>query len=315
MSNEDIPVVIFCGGEGTRMRGGTLTKKELVEIGGRPIIWHVMRIFSAHGFNRFVLPLGYEAGQLRRYFLDYEAMTRDFTIRVGSPVLGQGDKNPLPNPLPGGEGTAIPLPTGGARGGSASGMGIDPPPNPLSGGEGTGKIAFRGPERHPEWEVSLVDTGLKTDKAGRIARVAEYLTADRFFVTYGDGVGDVDIRALLAFHRAHGKLVTITAIQPKHYQYGTMDADENGRVGQYVQYPELPYWINAGFMLFERATLEWMRGGDTQALETGVLQELIAADQVMMYRHRGFWQSMDTLKDANDLEQLWQRGAPWKVWE
>ena len=264
MSTEDIPVVIFCGGEGTRMRGGTLTKKELVEIGGRPIIWHVMRIFSAHGFNRFVLPLGYEAGQLRRYFLDYEAMTRDFTVRVGNRA---------------------------------------------------GDIAFRGPEQHPEWEVSLVDTGLKTDKAGRIARVADYLTADRFFVTYGDGVGDVDIRALLAFHRAHGKLVTITAIQPKHYQYGTMDADEDGRVSGYVQYPELPYWINAGFMLFERSTLEWMRGGDTQALETGVLQELIAADQVMMYRHHGFWQSMDTLKDANDLERIWQRGAPWKIWE
>ena len=135
MSTEDIPVVIFCGGEGTRMRGGTLTKKELVEIGGRPIIWHVMRTFSAHGFNRFVLPLGYEAGQLRRYFLDYEAMTRDFTIKVGNTA---------------------------------------------------GEIAFRGPEQHPEWEVSLVDTGLRTDKAGRIARVADYLTADRFFVTYAN---------------------------------------------------------------------------------------------------------------------------------
>ncbi len=312
MSNEDIPVVIFCGGEGTRMRGGTLTKKELVEIGGRPIIWHVMRIFSAHGFNRFVLPLGYEAGQLRRYFLDYEAMTRDFTIRLGSPSHEQDvGEDPLPNPLPKGEGTPIPRPLGGARGGAEVGEGADP----LLGGEGTGKIAFRGPEQHPEWEVSLVDTGLKTDKAGRIARVAEYLTADRFFVTYGDGVGDVDIRDLLAFHRAHGKLVTITAIQPKHYQYGTMDADEDGRVGQYVQYPELPYWINAGFMLFERATLDWLRDGDTQALETGVLQELIAADQVMMYRHRGFWQSMDTLKDANDLERLWQQGAPWKIWQ
>jgi glucose-1-phosphate cytidylyltransferase len=288
MSTEDIPVVIFCGGEGTRMRGGTLTKKELVEIGGRPIIWHVMRIFSAHGFNRFVLPLGYEAGQLRRYFLDYEAMTRDFTIRLGSPAHREGL----------GEGEAT-----------------DPLPSPLPKGEGEGKIAFRGPEQHPQWEVSLVDTGLKTDKAGRIARVADYLTADRVFVTYGDGVGDVDLAALLAFHRAHGKLVTITAIQPQHYQYGTMDADDDGHVSQYVQYPELPYWINAGFMLFERDTLAWMRGGDTQALETGVLQELIAADQVMMYRHHGFWQSMDTLKDANDLERLWQRGAPWRAWE
>ncbi len=281
MSNEDIPVVIFCGGEGTRMRGGTLTKKELVEIGGRPIIWHVMRIFSAHGFNRFVLPLGYEAQQLRRYFLDYEAMTRDFTIRLGSPTRSEG---------------------------------TDPLPDPLPGGEGTGKIAFRGPEQHAEWEVSLVDTGLRTDKAGRIGRVAGYLNADRFFVTYGDGVGDVDLTALLAFHRAHGKLVTITAIQPKHYQYGIMDAAEDGFVRQYVQYPELPYWINAGFMIFERATLEWMRGGDTQALETGVLQELIAAGEVMMYRHDGFWQSMDTLKDANDLERLWQQGAPWRLW-
>ncbi len=296
------------------MRGGTLTKKELVEIGGRPIIWHVMRTFSAHGFNRFVLPLGYEAQQLRRYFLDYEAMTRDFTIRLGSPTRSEG-KDPLPNPLPEGEGMGAedpllnPLPEG-------EGMGAeDPRPNSFPGGEGTGKIAFRGPEQHPEWQVSLVDTGLRTDKAGRIARVAGYLTADRFFVTYGDGVGDVDITALLAFHRAHGKLVTITAIQPKHYQYGIMDAAEDGFVRQYVQYPRLPYWINAGFMVFERATLDWMRGGDAQALETDVLQEMIAAGEVMMYRHEGFWQSMDTLKDANDLERLWQQGAPWRVWD
>ncbi len=260
----NIPVVIFCGGEGTRMRGGTLTKKELVEIGGRPIIWHVMRIFSTYGFNKFVLPLGHEAGQLKRYFLDYEAMTRDFTIQVGSRA---------------------------------------------------GDVRFLGAEQHPEWEVSLVDTGLRTDKASRIARVAEHLTAERFFVTYGDGVGDVDIRALLDFHCTHGKLVTITAIQPQHYQYGIMDADKDGLVAQYVQYPQLPYWINAGFMVFERATLALMRDEGDQALETGLLQELVAAGQVMMYRHDGFWQSMDTLKDTNDLERLWQRGAPWKVWD
>lgn len=259
----DIPVVIFCGGEGTRMRGGTLTKKELVEIGGRPIIWHVMRIYSTYGFRKFVLPLGYEAAQLRRYFLDYEAMTRDFTVRLG---------------------------------------------------DRAGQIDFRGPEQHPEWEVSLVDTGLRTDKAARIARVADYLTADRFCVTYGDGVGDVDLAALMAFHAAHGKTATITAFQPKHYQYGTMVAGDDGRVTEYVQYPELPYWINAGFMVFERAALDWMRGGDDMALETGVMQEMLAAGELMMYRHHGFWQSMDTLKDANDLERLWAAGAPWKSW-
>jgi glucose-1-phosphate cytidylyltransferase len=259
----DIPVVIFCGGEGTRMRSGTLTKKELVEIGGRPIIWHVMRIYSAYGFYKFILPLGYEANQLKRYFLDYEAMTRDFTVTLGN-------RDPAPT--------------------------------------------FLGAERHPEWQVSLVDTGLRTDTASRIARVAPYLTADRFCVTYGDGVSDVNLRALLDFHCAHGKAATITAVQPKHYQYGTMEADESGLVSEYVQYPELPYWINAGFMVFERRALDWFQGGDNVALETGALQEMIAAGELMMYRHRGFWQSMDTLKDANDLEQLWQSGAPWKVW-
>jgi glucose-1-phosphate cytidylyltransferase len=264
MSNQEIPVVIFCGGEGTRMRGGTLTKKELVEIGGRPIIWHVMRIYSAHGYNKFVLPLGYEAGQLRRYFLDYEAMTRDFTVRLGNH---------------------------------------------------DGAIAYRGPEEHPEWEVSLVDTGLRTDKASRIARVVAYLTADRFCVTYGDGVGDIDLSALMEFHRAHGKLVTITAIQPKHYQYGTMEARPDGMVREYIQYPELPYWINAGFMIFEREVINHIPPGDHVALETGLLQDLITAGELMMYRHHGFWQSMDTLKDANDLEESWRIGAPWKIWE
>ena len=263
MSYEDIPVVIFCGGEGTRMRGGTLTKKELVEVGGRPIIWHVMRIYSSYGFRKFVLPLGYGASQLKRYFLDYEAMSRDFTITLG---------------------------------------------------DNAGDIRYRGPEPHPEWQVSLVDTGLQTDKAARLARVNAYLAADRFCVTYGDGVSDIDLHALLEFHCAHGKPATITAVQPKHYQYGTMEAGEDGLVREYIQYPELPYWINAGFMVFERRALDWMQGGDDVALETGVLQEMIAAGELMMYRHDGFWQSMDTLKDANELERLWQSGAPWKVW-
>lgn len=262
-SNADIPVVIFCGGEGTRMRGGTLTKKELVEIGGRPIIWHVMSIYSAYGFRKFVLPLGYEAAQLKRYFLDYEATTRDFTVRLGD----HGHQ-----------------------------------------------IEYKSPAGHPQWEVSLVDTGLKTDKAGRIARVVEYLSADRFCVTYGDGVGDVDLAALMAFHETHGKLTTITTVQPRHYQYGTVEADESGLAYGYIQYPELPYWINAGFMVFERAALQMMGTGENVALETGVLPEMVAQRQLMVFRHRGFWQSMDTLKDANDLERIWQDGAPWKVW-
>jgi glucose-1-phosphate cytidylyltransferase len=258
-----IPVVIYCGGEGTRMRGGTLTKKELVEIGGRPIIWHVMRIFSAYGYNRFVLPLGHEAAQIKQYFLNYEALTSDFTVRVGRRRR---------------------------------------------------HLEFHGEEAHPEWEVSLVDTGLNTEKASRLAQVASYLDADRFFLTYGDGVSDINIDHLLDFHLAHGRLATISAIQPAHYQYGTMEAEENGLVLRYEQYPELPYWINGGFMVLEREVLDHIPAGDNVPLETGVLQDLVAANEVMMYRHQGFWRSMDTLKDAIDLENLWAAGAPWRTW-
>lgn len=245
------------------MRGGTLTKKELVEIGGRPIIWHVMRIFSAFGHNQFVLPLGYEAQQLKRYFLTYEAMSRDVTVHVGREEE---------------------------------------------------HVTYHGQSDHPEWTVALVDTGLHTDKASRVARVAGYLNSERFFLTYGDGVSDVDINRLLAFHKAHGKLATITAVRPSHYQYGIMRANDEGLVSAYEQYPEMPDWINGGFMVFEHAALDWMRNGDEVALETGVLQELVAAGELMMYRHNGFWQSMDTLKDANELEKIWQNGAPWRSW-
>jgi glucose-1-phosphate cytidylyltransferase len=260
----NIPIIIFCGGQGTRMRGGTLTKKELVEIDGRPILWHVMRIYSAYGFNRFILPLGYGADQIKRYFLDYEAMNSDFTIQVG---------------------------------------------------QKKSSVIHHGTAAHPDWEISLIDTGLYTEKASRLKAVAEYVQADRFFVTYGDGVGDVDIQAVLDFHINHGKVGTITAVQPQHYQYGIMEADESGQLSAYVQYPQLPYWINAGFMVFERAFFDWIDEGDGVEFETAVLQNLITAKQVMMYQHTGFWQSMDTLKDALELEQAWHTSQPWKVWE
>lgn len=261
-SRSYVPVVIFCGGQGTRMRGGTLTKKELVEIGGRPILWHVMRIFSAHGFNHFVLPLGYGADQIKRFFVEYEFLSRDMTLHVGA--------------------------------------GSD--------------VRFHGAPEHPPWRIDLIDTGLHTEKASRLARVAPFLTARRFFVTYGDGVGDVDLGALLRFHEWHGKLATITAVQPGRYQYGTVSAEPAGLVTEYNQYPPMPSWINAGFMVLEREVLNLIPPGDQSPLETDLLQRLVAQEQLMMYRHHGFWQSMDTLKDAMELEELWQRRAPWKTW-
>jgi glucose-1-phosphate cytidylyltransferase len=263
MTKANVPVVIFNGGEGTRMKGGTLTKKELVEIDGRPIIWHIMRIFSCYGYNNFVLPLGYGAKQIKRYFLDYEAMSRDFSVRIGRPE---------------------------------------------------NEVSYLGEEPHPVWEVALVDTGRNTGKASRVACVAKYINGERFFLTYGDGLSDVNIADLMEYHLSHGRLGTITAIQPAHYQYGIMEADEEGLISLYEQYPALPYWINGGFMIFEREALAYMEDGDDVSLETGVLQEMIADEQLMMYRHEGFWRSMDTLKDAIDLQRLWDAGAPWKIW-
>lgn len=259
-----IPIVILCGGQGTRMRGGTLTKKELVEIGGLPILWHVMRIYSSYGFNHFVLPLGYAGDQIKRYFLEYEAITRDFQLQIG--------------------------------------------------GDGKRVVKPHGSAEHAPWTIDFVDTGILTNRAARVRCVADHLQTDRFMVTYGDGVGNVDIEALLDFHLKHGKTATVTAIQPGHYQYGTMEADESGVVQNYIHHPPLPYWIDAGFMLFERRFLDMMSDDPDLDLGGDMLPQLAAQHDLVMYRHRGFWQSMDTLKDTQVLEQRWQDDAPWKVW-
>jgi glucose-1-phosphate cytidylyltransferase len=260
----EIPVVILCGGQGTRMRGETVTKKELVRVGGRPIIWHVMRIFSAHGFNKYVLTLGYEADQIKRYFLNYDAMSRDLVLRLGD-----------------------------------------------HGAEGM--VEYGASASHPNWEVAMVDTGLHTAKASRVARVSQHLTGERFFVAYGDDVADVDLGALLNFHLAHGRLATITAVQIR-LPYGVVQADDTGQVEGFVERPLLERWINGGFMLFERQALELMSAGEDVDLENDVLPELARMRQLMIYRHRGFWQSMNTMKDNILLEELWRKGAPWKVW-
>lgn len=248
------------------MRGQTETKKELVRVGEQPIIWHVMRIFSTYGHNRFILTLGYQADQMKRYFLDYNLMARDFAISLGNHL----HENTPPSPL-----------------------------NNLD---------------HPTWKVILAETGLHTEKASRIARVSPHIQADRFFVAYGDDVSDVDLHQLLAFHKQHGKLATITGVQVT-LPYGTVEADEAGQVSGFIERPLLPNWINGGFMLFERPVLEMMAGGENVNLETEILPQLAAQGQLMIYRHTGFWQSMNTMKDNILLEKLWRENkAPWKVW-
>jgi glucose-1-phosphate cytidylyltransferase len=162
-------------------------------------------------------------------------------------------------------------------------------------------------------DVPAVITGLDADKATRIARVAQYLQAPRFFVAYGDDVSNVDLHALGDFHRAHGKLATITAVQI-NLPYGVVEADEAGLVEQFVERPRLPYWINGGFMLFERQALELMAAGSDVNLETQVLPQLARRRQLMIYRHTGFWQAMNTFKDTLELENAWQQNPPWKIW-
>jgi len=258
---EALPVVILCGGQSTRMRGAPTSKKELVEIGGRPILWHVMKIYAGYGHTRFILALGHEGEAIKRYFLEYEPMNYDFTIPLGQPDA----------------------------------------------------IAYHQANGEQNWRVTLADTGLDTPKGSRIFRAAKYITGDTFFVTYGDGVGDVDLDALLAFHRAHGRLATVTGVHPRS-QYGILGVDRDDQVVGFGEKPELSHWINAGFLVFERTVLDYLEGEDIN-LEKETLPRLAADEELMMYRHTGFWRSMDTFKDALALDTIWRRSAPWKRWE
>ena len=261
---KDTPIVILCGGKGTRMRGQTLTKKELVHVGGRPILWHVMRIFSAYGYSRFILTLGYEANQIKRYFTDYEVLAIDVELESGN---------------------------------------LD----------GNLNVKFPIEINHPPWQISMVDTGLHTDKASRIARVRYYLEGDRFFVAYGDDVSNVDLNALVSFHLSHGKMATLTAVQI-NLQYGVINTNEEGLVLGFVERPRLSQWINGGFFLFENSVLDLIPTDRDVNLEKEVLSQLADMGELMAFRHDGFWQSMNTMKDNLLLEELWQQGAPWKIW-
>jgi glucose-1-phosphate cytidylyltransferase len=255
-----LPVIILCGGEGTRMQAST--NKVLVEIGGRPILWHVMKIYAAYGHTRFILALGHLAEAIKRYFLEYKPMSYDFTVRLAHP----------------------------------------------------GNISCHGAEIE-EWEITLADTGLKTEKGARVCRAARYVDTDTFFVTYGEAVGDVDLDALLAYHRRHGRLVTVTGVRMQsHLGVFEIDEDRNGQVIGFEEKPLLDHWVNAGFMLFEREALDYLTDDEDFHLERDALPCLIADGQLMVYRHTGYWRSMKTFKDAQELDAVWRESAPWKVW-
>jgi glucose-1-phosphate cytidylyltransferase len=253
-------VVILAGGLGTRLTEETETKpKPMAEIGGRPILWHIMQTYAHHGFKEFAVALGYKGEVIKRYFLDYAKLQSNFTVNLAS-----------------------------------------------------GDIMRRG-NGSDDWTVHLVDTGMHTLTGGRIKRLGPLLGKETFLATYGDGVCNIDVRALVAFHRRHGKLATITAVRPPARFGGLVFAGD--RIVEFTEKPQIGEgWINGGFFVLEPGVLEYIHGDET-TFEAEPLERLAAEGQLMAYKHDNFWQCMDTLRDLRLLEGLWSSGkAPWKVW-
>jgi len=255
--------VILCGGLGTRLREETEYRpKPMVEIGGRPILWHIMKSYAAHGFTEFVVCLGYKGERIKEYFLNYEAMNNDFTIELGASRLDLHASH-------------------GERG----------------------------------WRVTLADTGLHSMTGTRIKRVSRYLTGDRFMLTYGDGVANVDIRALVDFHQRAKTVGVVTGVRPSS-RFGELLTDGRDHVKQFSEKPQTHSGlINGGFFVFDRRFLEYLTDDDDCVLEREPLERLAADGQLSVYQHDGFWQCMDTYRDHQLLNQLWESGqAAWKTW-
>jgi len=254
-------VVILAGGLGTRLREETeFRPKPMVEIGGRPILWHIMKIYAAHGFSDFVICLGYKGDVIRDYFMNYEFRNRDFTVTLGSRDLD------------------------------------------VHGGHG-----------ESGWRVTLAETGQSAMTGGRIRKIQPYVGDSTFLVTYGDGVANVDVARLAAFHSRQRRLATVTAVRPSS-RYGELAIHE-GAVTLFQEKPQVTSgWINGGFFVFEPGVFDLIEG-ENDTLETGLLPRLAARNQLSVYEHEGFWQCMDTYREAQHLNAMWDAGAaPWKVW-
>ena len=255
-------VVILAGGHGTRLSEETTLKpKPMVEIGGKPILWHIMKIYSFYGFNDFIICLGYKGYVVKEYFANYflheSNVTFDFT---------NGNK-----------------------------------------------LIIHEHSVEP-WKVTLVDTGLNTMTGGRIKRVRSHLDNETFMLTYGDGVGNIDINNLVKFHHSHGKFATVTSAQPSG-RFGALEIDADNNV---INFQEKPMadgsWINAGFFILEPNVFDFIEGDNTY-FEKEPLEKLTQSGQLMAFKHYDFWKPMDTLRDKTILEEYWEKGnAPWKLW-
>ena len=256
-------VVVLCGGVGTRLREETeFRPKPMVEVGGRPILWHIMKTYAHYGFREFVLCLGYRGNIIREYFLNYEAMNNDFTICLG--------------------------------------------PN--------SQVQYHELHTEQGFQVTLAETGADSMTGGRIARIRKYVDGDTFLLTYGDGVSDVDIGKLLAFHQSHGKIATVTTVPPIS-RFGMIELGEESRVRTFNEKPRTDGWMSAGYFVLNRGVFDYL-GGDDCIFERQPMERLAADGQLIAYQHDGFFFAMDTFREYQHLNELWSRGkAPWRVWE
>jgi glucose-1-phosphate cytidylyltransferase len=256
-----MPVVILCGGLGTRLAEQTeIRPKPLVEVGGRPLLWHIMKHYSRYGFHEFVLALGYKGDQIKRYFIDYHALGRDLTVSLE-----------------------------------------------------TGRVEPLGEQDVEPWTIHLVDTGEGTPTGGRLWQLRPLIGDRTFLLTYGDGVSNVCLDQLLAFHRSRGGLVTLTAVRPPA-RFGALEFDDGDQIHHFKEKSTLHEgWINGGFSVVEPRALDFI--ASDVMWEHDPLERLAAEGHLFAYRHEDFWQCMDTLRDLRYLESLWDSGqAPWKTW-
>ena len=255
-------VLILAGGLGSRLSEETTLKpKPMVEIGGRPILWHIMKIYSHYGYNEFIILCGYKGYMIKEFFAHYFLHTSDMTIDMTNNTITHHNNHAEP------------------------------------------------------WKVTLVDTGLGTMTGGRIKKVKEYIGNEPFMLTYGDGVGDVDINQLVEFHQKHGKAITMTAVQPEG-RFGSLQIDENEKVTSFLEKPKGDgAWINAGFFVCQPEVLDYIQGGSKTIFEREPLESLAKDEQLYTYKHRGFWKPMDTQRDKFLLEEMIDNNtAPWIKW-
>ena len=253
-------VAILAGGHGTRLAEETTIKpKPMVEIGDKPILWHIMRIYAHYGFKDFVIALGYKGEVIKKYMVDYCKLSSDLTVNMRN-----------------------------------------------------GDVHFHG-NNQLDWQVELIDTGLHTLTGGRIKRLQPYMNNETFMLTWGDGVSDINIQDLIAFHKAHGKLATLTAVRPPA-RYGHLEID-GSVISEFSEKPQTGEgWINGAFFVLEPGVFDYI-DGDTTQWEKEPLENLARDGQLMAYKHNSFWQCMDTLREKYLLENLWSSGnAPWKMW-